>query len=101
MPYTTDKEKLGDPFLRRNTKLIDCQRAMVHYWYERGMSIHSISKLFRVNKRTIQFILFPERLKRNKELRKARGGEKQYYDKEKHSEYMKTHRQYKYKTLKK
>lgn len=99
MPYKTDKQALNDPFLKRSAKLIDCQRQMVHYWHARGMSIRAISKLFRVNKRLIQFILFPEREERNKELRKARGGSKPYYDKEKHREVMKEHRRYKYKTL--
>jgi len=64
-------------------------------------SIHSLSKLFRVSRRTIQFILYPERQAKNLEDRAKRGGTKQYYDREKNNAYMKTHRQYKHKTLKK
>jgi len=101
MPYTTDKQKLADPFLKRNVKLIDCQKVMVNYHHLQGMSIHSISKLFRVSRRTIQFILYPERQAKNLEDRAKRGGTKQYYDREKHNAYMKTHRRYKHKTLKK
>ena len=101
MPYTTEKEKLESPFLKRNVKLLECQKLMVQYHHLQGMSIHSLSKLFRVTRRAIQFILYPERKIKNLEDRHKRGGTKQYYDKDKHKDYMKTHRQYKHKTLKK
>lgn len=101
MPYKTDNQALKDPFLSRRVKLLPCQKEMVGYWYKvMGASINGIAKMFRVNKRTIQFILFPERLKKNKELRNDRGGSKIYYDKEYHKEQMKVHRRYKYDTLK-
>jgi len=100
MPYITDTQKLESAFLKRNVKLLPCQKEMIKYWYNEGNSINGIAKMFKVNKRTIQFILFPERRKRNLELRKERGGSKQYYDKDKHKEAMKDHRRYKYKTLK-
>jgi hypothetical protein len=38
---------------------------------------------------------YPERLEKNLQDRKARGGSKQYYDKIKWRETMKEHRQYK------
>ncbi len=102
MPFKTDKEKLNDLFLKRNVKLLPCQKEMVRWWYENSdLSITKIAKLFKVNKRTIQFLLFPERLKRNKELREKRGGTKIYYDKDYHNLKMKEHRQYKNKTFKK
>lgn len=46
-------------------------------------------------KGTIQFLWDPEKLKRNIQRRQERGGTKQYYNKEKHREQMKTHRRYK------
>ena len=101
MPYTTDKDKLESSFLKRSVKLIACQKVMVQYHHLKGMSIHNLSKLFKVSRRTIQFILYPERQTKNLEDRAKRGGTRQYYDKEKHKEYMKTHRSYKHKTLKK
>lgn len=100
MPYTTEKLKLDSQFLKRRVKLIDCQKQMVHWWHAKGMSIHSISKLFRVNRRLIQFILFPERLAKNLELRKQRGGSKIYYDRERNNKYQREHKAYKHKTLK-
>ncbi len=100
MPYKTDKQKLGSPFLSKRVKLLPCQKEMIKYWHELGTSIHGLAKMFKVNKRTIQFILFPERLELNKLHRKQRGGSKVYYDKDYHKEKIKEHRHYKYKTLK-
>jgi len=101
MPYITDKKALKDPFLDRRNKLLPCQREMVVYWHKIiGASINNIAKTFHVNKRLIQFILFPERLKKNKELRADRGGSKIYYDRQEHNAAMRDHRRYKYKTLK-
>lgn len=101
MPYTTEKLALKDPFLDRRRKLLPCQKEMVVYWYKvQGASINSIAKMFRVNKRLIQFILFPERHKKNLSDRQDRGGSKIYYDREEHNQAMKDHRAYKHKVLK-
>ncbi len=63
--------------------------------YEAGVSITSIGKWFHVSKRTIQFLLFPERHAKNMADRAERGGSRQYYDKDKWRETMADHRQYK------
>lgn len=99
MPFKTDKLKLADPFLKRSAKLLPCQREMIHWHYARGVSINALARLFKVNKRLIQFELFPERAKKNVENRKARGGSKIYYVREKHTKAIREHRQYKRKTL--
>lgn len=100
MPYRTDNIALGSVFLKRSAKLLPCQKEMVKYWHERGMSINGIARMFKVNKRLIQFILFPERHKKNLQDRKARGGSKIYYQKEHHTKAMRDHRRRKYKILK-
>jgi hypothetical protein len=100
MPSKTDSIALGDKFLKRNVKLLDCQKEMIKHWYSLGHSINALARMFKVNKRTIQFILFPERLERNKKLREQRGGTKIYYDKDKHREATKEHRNYKKQVLK-
>lgn len=99
MPYKTDKLAIADPFLDRRTKMLPCQKEMAIYWFNAGKSIASIAKLFRVNKRLIQFLIYPERKKANLEHRQARGGTKQYYNREDHNQEMKEHRQYKHKIL--
>jgi len=45
---------------------------MVKYWYETGTGINALARMFKVNKRLIQFILFPERKQKNLEDRRAR-----------------------------
>lgn len=101
MPYKTDKLKLDCPFLDRRTKLLPCQKQMVRWWYDQGTSITQIAKMFKVNKRLIQFELFPERKKKNLQDRIDRGGSKIYYKGGKEwAETMKDHRKYKHKLLK-
>ena len=55
--------------------------------------------MFKVNKRLIQFVIFPDRQKKNIEDREARGGTKQYYNRLEHNEAMKDHRKYKHNIL--
>lgn len=95
MPFLTSKIPINDPFLKKSNKLLPCQKEMVAWWYNQGKSITQIAKDFKVNKRLIQFILFPERLKKNKELRIERGGSKIYYKKEKQTKAIREHRNYK------
>jgi hypothetical protein len=68
--------------------------------YKEGATINGLAREYKVSKRLIQFVLFPERKAKNLEDRKARGGSKQYYNKDKHNEAMKIHRRYKYQLLK-
>lgn len=101
MPHVTETMALKDPFLDRRRKLLPCQREMVVYWYKvQGAGIRAIARMFKVDRRLIQFILFPERHKRNLSLRQDRGGSKIYYDRVEHNEAAKVHRQHKYKALK-
>ncbi len=100
MPYITDKEKLDSPFLDKRVKLLPCQKEMIAYWYREGHSMRSLARMFKVDKRLIGFVIYPERLKRNLELRQDRGGSKIYYEREKHSAAMQAHRSRKYDVLK-
>jgi Mor family transcriptional regulator len=95
MPRLTDSIKIGDAFLKRSSKLLPCQKEMVGYLHNKGSSINSLAKMFKVSKRTIQFIIYPERLKKNVELRNERGGSSIYYQKEVHTKAIKEHREYK------
>lgn len=95
MPNRRDKVALENPFLDRRRKLLPCQIEMIKVYHTSGTSINKLAKDFKVNKRLIQFILFPERLKKNKELRSDRGGSQIYYDKDKHTEAIKSLRHYK------
>lgn len=95
MPSKFDKIPIQNEFLDRRTKLLPCQKEMVKYYYNQGVSITKLAKDFKVNKRLIQFLLFPERLEKNKKDRIDRGGWKQYYDKDVNTITIKEHRHYK------
>ena len=81
--------------LDRRRKLTDTDRGDIKVFYELGYPIRRIAAMYEVDKRLIQFILFPERHALNLEHRKKRGGTKQYYDKDKWRETMRDHRAYK------
>ena len=95
MPRKTDLLALKDPFFKKSVKLLPCQKEMVKHWHDKGISITQIAKDFKVSKRLIQFILFPERQIKNLEYRKERGGSVIYYVKEKHTKAIREHRDYK------
>ena len=101
MPYKTDKEAYNCPFLDNRTKLLPCQKEMILHYREQGYSQRKLAEMFSVSRRTIQFVLDPEKLAENKRRRAERGGTKQYYDKEKHNASMKKYRNLKNNTLKK
>jgi len=100
MPYKTEQVRIDCPFLDRRTKLLPCQREMVKYWRKKGASQRMLAKMFSVSRRLITFVLDDEKHKKNLERRRERGGTKQYYDKEKNNEYIKTHRKDKHLRLK-
>lgn len=95
MPRKTDIATIDNKFLDRRVKMLDCQKERAIALYGESMGIRAIARMFNVDKRTIQFLLFPDRLKKNIADRKLRGGSKQYYNTEKHAETMKEHRGYK------
>ncbi|MBP9717076.1 MAG: hypothetical protein KBD51_04010 [Candidatus Levybacteria bacterium] len=86
--------------LDRRRKLTDADKLKIKSLHGSGHAIRQIAKIFEVNKRLIQFILFPERQLLNLEHRKDRGGSKQYYDKDKWRVTMQEHRDYKRKIYK-
>lgn len=53
-----------------------------------AMSIHGLAREYGVSRRTIQFILYPERHAANRAAHENRGGWQQYYDKDQHREAM-------------
>lgn len=96
MPHKFEKQKIKLPEGKdRRKKLSDKDREYIVEFHNSGCSIREIARRYQVSRRLVQFVVFPERQKRNLELREERGGSKLYYDKKKHREYVKQHRQYK------
>jgi phage pi2 protein 07 len=100
MPYKTQEVKYDDPFLDKRCKLLPCQKEMVLHYRKEGWSQRELARHFNVSRRLIQFILDPEKLEKNYQVRIENGGSKQYYDKEKHTEAIRNHRRRKHKILK-
>jgi transposase len=100
MPYKSEKIVLPSKMMDKRVKLLPCQKEMISYWTERGLSQRQLAKMFNVSRRLITFIQDPSKRERNLERRKESGGSKQYYDKEKHNQYMKDHRKSKHERMK-
>lgn len=96
MPAKADKVTIADPFLDRRTKLLPCQKEMVIWWNDHTDATQTqIAKMFKVDRRTISFIIDPQSHIENLKRRKERGGTKQYYNKEQHAASIKEHRHHK------
>ena len=96
MPRLTDSIALADPFLKRNVKILPCQREMIPFMYARGgCSQRSLARMYQCSRRLITFILDPQKKVKDLENRRVRGGSVIYYNKEKHTKAIREHRDYK------
>jgi len=84
----------------RRIKIPATEHAYIKQRHKQGEAIRAIARGYGVDKRLIQFIIYPERLALNRKLRAIRGGSKIYYNKDKWRETMREHRAYKNKLLK-
>ena len=101
MPYKFEYDNTPLPEGKdRRVKLTDKDKQRVLELREQGYSQRELAREFDVSRRLIQFILDPAKKQRDLQRRKERGGWKQYYDKEKNTEYIRNHRRYKHKILK-
>jgi transposase-like protein len=85
MPSKVDRIKV---VFDKRKKLNPDDKATIRQLYNQGWAIRAIGRYYGVSHRTIQFILFPERLEHNKELRRKRleNDPQRYYDRERHTE---------------
>lgn len=96
MPYKFEKTPINNPKNDKRVKLTEEDKKNIVKEYESGsISINSLAKKYGVSKRLIQFTLFPERKEKAKQLYKERQKDGRYYDKDKHKEYVKKHRDHK------
>lgn len=99
MPYKSDKMKIAGTEYDRRRKLTEEQKNEIIAL--RGtISQRKCAEMFKVSKRTIAFLWYPEKQLANKQRRLERGGWKQYYSKEDHRENIKNTRRYKQKLYK-
>lgn len=97
MPYKFESDKLLVPKEHdKRIKLTPEDKELIKHLYETtDTSQRKLATQFGVSRRLIQFILYPEKHKANLQAREARGGSKQYYNKETHTKTMKAHRRHK------
>jgi hypothetical protein len=81
----------------KRVKLSDQDKADIKrlYFSDDNLSQRDLARMYNVSRRSIIFAIYPERRIANYQARVARGGSKQYYDKDKHTEAMRTHRKHK------
>jgi len=104
MPY---KHETNGKLLRsigkdRRIKLSEKDKQDIKDKYLTGMySIRGLAREYQVDKRNIQFLLFPERLEQAKRTLEARGGSKIYYDRIKNNRAIRNTRRYRHKIYQK
>lgn len=96
MPAIVDKYIIDNEKYDRRVKLTDEEREEIYNVYKDGLfSQRELATLFNVSRRTIQFIIAPEKLAENKLRRAERGGSKQYYNTQANTVAQNEHRKYK------
>lgn len=91
--FETEHLKLSKEDDRR-IKLNDEDKEEIKKLYDTGMfSQRKLAKMYGVSRRSIQFIIDPEKLKKNRENFSERQKDGRYYNKEKHREYIKEYRE--------
>ena len=107
MPYLSEGKKVVGTTHDRRVKLTPEQKEEIRQLFadaserakqgilQEAISQRKVAKMYGVSRRTIVWVLYPERLEKNKKDRQERGGWKQYYKKEEHREAMKKTRRHK------
>lgn len=101
MPFKSDNIPINNEQLDRRAKLTVEQKEEIKALYETGgYSLRKLGTMYKVDKRTIQFIVSPEKLERAKQQYKERRKDGRYYNKDTHKEAIKAHRKYKHELYK-
>lgn len=96
MPRKSDTTPINNPKLDKRVKLTDEDKNNIAEEYATGdTSLNKLAAKYGVSKRTIHFIVSPEKKERAKQQFKERQKDGRYYDKDKHKGYMKVHRDHK------
>jgi hypothetical protein len=96
MPHKFDNIPINNPEHDKRVKLTDDDREGIREDYSTGMfSQRDLAAKYGVSKRLIQFVLNPEKAEIAKQQFQERQKDGRYYDREKHNEYMKSHRDHK------
>ena len=96
MPFKSEKIKIEFTEKDKRIKLTDEQRKKIKEDYATGLISHrGLAEKYKVSHKTIYNILHEDKYQEQLERYKEEKHSKQYYDKEKHKDYIKNHRRYK------
>lgn len=96
MPRKSDVIAINNPNNDRRFKLTEEDKEDIRKRYAKGDTSYSkLATEYGVSKRLIGLIIKPEKLEIMKKQFAERQKDGRYYDKDKHREYMKNHRDYK------
>lgn len=96
MPSKSDNIPINNEKYDKRVKLTAADKAQIIEEYKTGLiSINGLARKWNVSKRLIQFTLFPERKEKAAEAYARNRKDGRYYDREKHTEHVRIHRQYK------
>lgn len=98
MPYKHQTDRLQIPReLKRSVKLTEAERRDIRSRHRDGQSIRQIARDYadRVCRRTIQFVIYPERARKVYENSNRNRDQYPCICKEKYAEYTRTHNRYK------
>ena len=100
MPYKWQTDKTPIPRDKdKRVKLTEADREEIRQAYGK-VSQRKLARMYGVSRRLIQFIGDPSKHKANLRRREERGGSMAYYDKEKNTKAIRTHRRHKQSVLK-
>ena len=86
MPYYFDTHKIKLPKgTDRRVKITPEMKESVFDLYKMGYSQRAIARELKIDRVSVKYLLFPEKLKHAKELYKERRKDGRYYNKEKHT----------------
>lgn len=102
MPYKSEKITISGTTYDRRVKLTEAQRCEIRERYAAGgVSTYQLANEYGVSRRTIDFVLHPERYERCREQFKERRRDGRYdVPTEERADIMREHRRYKHKLFK-
>jgi len=97
MPYISDKLKIGNKKLDRRVKLQEKDREDIRGLYNIAqMSLRGIARKYKVDKKTIKFIVDPSYYQKQLKKYSIEKHWKKFYHRKQHTKAVWEHRRYKY-----
>lgn len=93
MPYKSQKIKIANTKFDRRLKLDEDDKQVIISAYEKGESMRSLSRRFKVDRQVIKYTIFPEY---KEQFFKANRERPKEYDREKNTTVKREHRRYKH-----